>query len=167
MGITLATKFPEATNKNQPGITLPEGKTPKQTEEWPSLPTPAVGIATPAASEHATAEGKEAQVNAAKPSSSSQVNDDKANTQKFEGQPHAQRRLDLEKPVADTKLWAGPLGANTYAAKGMTLNFIAQKIQDGVKIVELDRDEVEAESEKWNKAIIFYVVGDSPTNWGC
>lgn len=36
-------------------------------------------------------------------------------------------------------------------------------IQNGEKIVELQQEEVEKETEKWRKAVIMYVVGDTPS----
>lgn len=41
--------------------------------------------------------------------------------------------------------------------------YIAPLIQDGVKVVQLQKEEVEVENDKWRKAIIMYIVGASPT----
>ncbi|XP_070039159.1 uncharacterized protein [Nicotiana tomentosiformis] len=49
------------------------------------------------------------------------------------------------------------------AARGMNLTYIAPTIQDGEKIVELNKEEVEKGSAKWRQALILYVVGEDPT----
>lgn len=75
----------------------------------------------------------------------------------------AQRQLDLVQASNEGKSWANLFTGNTLASKGMKLQFIAPIIKDGVKTVQLDKVEVERETEKWKSAMILYVVGDSPT----
>ncbi|XP_060169363.1 uncharacterized protein LOC132600313 [Lycium barbarum] len=88
----------------------------------------------------------------------------------------ASRRLELETPLgvereeqmippalAEEKNWAKLFAGNTMASKGLNLQFIALIIRDGVKIAQLEKQEVEKEAEQWTNALILYVVGDSPT----
>ncbi|XP_019250862.1 PREDICTED: uncharacterized protein LOC109229762 [Nicotiana attenuata] len=49
------------------------------------------------------------------------------------------------------------------AAKGMDLSFIAPTIKNGQVIVELSKEEVEEETQKWKQTLILYVVGSTPT----
>lgn len=42
------------------------------------------------------------------------------------------------------------------------MHFVAPTIKDGVTIFQLDRDETDKESVKWQNSMILYVVGDSP-----
>ncbi|KAF3633415.1 hypothetical protein FXO38_25604 [Capsicum annuum] len=44
----------------------------------------------------------------------------------------------------------------------MELGYVAPIVKDEAKLVQLDEDEVDQENEKWNRAAILYVVGDSP-----
>nr|XP_016465345.1 PREDICTED: uncharacterized protein LOC107788185 [Nicotiana tabacum] len=44
------------------------------------------------------------------------------------------------------------------AERGMNLTYIAPIIQDGEKIVELNKEEIEKGSAKWSQALIIYVV---------
>lgn len=41
--------------------------------------------------------------------------------------------------------------------------FIPPTIHDGVKKLQLQREEMDVENTKWQKAIILYVIGDSPS----
>ncbi|XP_070035901.1 uncharacterized protein [Nicotiana tomentosiformis] len=52
---------------------------------------------------------------------------------------------------------------NKYASRGIKLSYIAPTIQEEIKIVELEKEEVDAEMEKWRRAVILYVVGESTT----
>ncbi|XP_009798363.1 uncharacterized protein [Nicotiana sylvestris] len=45
----------------------------------------------------------------------------------------------------------------------MNLSFVAPIVQNGETIVELAKNEVEKETEKWRNALILYVVGNTPT----
>lgn len=45
----------------------------------------------------------------------------------------------------------------------MNLNFVAPIVKDGEKIIELSKEEVEQEIEKWKLALILYVMGADPT----
>ncbi|XP_019267318.1 PREDICTED: uncharacterized protein LOC109244650 [Nicotiana attenuata] len=47
--------------------------------------------------------------------------------------------------------------------KGMNLQFIAPIVQNGEKMVKLEADDVEQETEKWKNAIVIYVIGESPS----
>lgn len=47
--------------------------------------------------------------------------------------------------------------------RGTELDYIARIVQDGAKMVQLQPNDANQETEKWRKAVILYVVGDSPT----
>ncbi|PHU20157.1 hypothetical protein BC332_11308 [Capsicum chinense] len=49
------------------------------------------------------------------------------------------------------------------AGRGMELDYVAPIVQDGAKIVQLQPNDVEQETEKWRKIVILHVVGDSLT----
>ncbi|XP_075098965.1 uncharacterized protein LOC142175862 [Nicotiana tabacum] len=49
------------------------------------------------------------------------------------------------------------------AARGMNLTCIAPSIQDGEKIIELNKEKIEKGNVKWWQALILYVVGEEPT----
>ncbi|XP_060210241.1 uncharacterized protein LOC132637115 [Lycium barbarum] len=74
--------------------------------------------------------------------------------------PVTTQKEELAKTQAS---WATLVAGNKYASKGMTLTFIAPVIENGEKIVELQRAEVAKGTEKWNKAVILYVVGEDPS----
>lgn len=45
----------------------------------------------------------------------------------------------------------------------MDLVFIPPMIQDGIRKVQLQQEEIEAENAKWQKVVIMYVIGESPS----
>lgn len=59
----------------------------------------------------------------------------------------AQRKLNMA-AKKERKSWANLFTGNRFAAKGMDLEYIAPLIQDGVKVVQLQKEEVEAENDK-------------------
>ncbi|KAJ8539483.1 hypothetical protein K7X08_013735 [Anisodus acutangulus] len=63
----------------------------------------------------------------------------------------------LEKYLA--KLFTG----NIMASKGMSLQFIVPVIKNGVKVAQLEKLEIEKETEPWKNVVILYVVGESLT----
>lgn len=48
-------------------------------------------------------------------------------------------------------------------SKGMKLGYVAPTIKQGKPTACLDKSELEKENLKWKKAIILYVIGESPT----
>lgn len=48
-------------------------------------------------------------------------------------------------------------------AKGMTLQYIAYVIVEGEVIAQMQQKDNAKEVETWQNALIFYVVGNSPT----
>lgn len=52
---------------------------------------------------------------------------------------------------------------NKFAAREMSLSYIAPTIHNRGKIVELYKDEIQKGTDKWKMVVILYVVGDSPT----
>ncbi|XP_070022733.1 uncharacterized protein [Nicotiana sylvestris] len=59
--------------------------------------------------------------------------------------------------------WAGLLQENKLAAKGMNLNYIPPLMKDGEVVVQLMEEDIVEENEKWNRAVILYVVGNTPS----
>nr|XP_016436483.1 PREDICTED: uncharacterized protein LOC107762630 [Nicotiana tabacum] len=59
--------------------------------------------------------------------------------------------------------WAGLLHENKFAAKGMNPAYIPPVIQEGEVVVQLLEEDIAEENQKWNRAIIMYVVGNTPT----
>lgn len=47
--------------------------------------------------------------------------------------------------------------------RGMQLGYVPPILKQGVPTAKLCKSEVEKESAKWKKAIILYVIGDTPT----
>ncbi|OIT25390.1 hypothetical protein A4A49_28088 [Nicotiana attenuata] len=69
------------------------------------------------------------------------------------------------KSIAEEKLsssWVKLFAGNRSAENGMTLSYIAPEVVDGQFAVNLDKEEVENETEKWKKALIVYVIGETP-----
>lgn len=60
------------------------------------------------------------------------------------------------------KTWAKLFSGNRMAARGMDLVFVPPLIQDGIRKAQLKQDETKIENEKWKKAIMPYVIGESP-----
>lgn len=55
--------------------------------------------------------------------------------------------------------WNTHFTGNKLAEKGMSLNFIHPKVQNGIKVVELVKAEVDKESEQRKQDITLYVIG--------
>lgn len=47
--------------------------------------------------------------------------------------------------------------------RGMALGYIAPLIRQGIPTAKLEISEIEHEAEKWRNAVIFYVIGETPT----
>ncbi|XP_019235628.1 PREDICTED: uncharacterized protein LOC109215961 [Nicotiana attenuata] len=65
--------------------------------------------------------------------------------------------------TGEQREWEMLFNRNKMAARGMNLSYIALIIQDGVKIVELNKEKIEKGSAKWRQSLILYVVGEDPT----
>ncbi|MCD9643771.1 hypothetical protein HAX54_031470 [Datura stramonium] len=78
------------------------------------------------------------------------------------GEDLVKRKLDLQEQKVETK-WATLFTGTRLTNKGMDLSFVAPTVEDGRKVIQLLDTEVEKENEKWRKAVILYVVGESPT----
>ncbi|XP_019260265.1 PREDICTED: uncharacterized protein LOC109238288 [Nicotiana attenuata] len=76
---------------------------------------------------------------------------------------HPQVSLPTVEADKGQKQWANLFVGSSYAAKGMDLSFIAPIIKNGEVTVELCKEEIEEETQKWKLALILYVVGGSPT----
>lgn len=74
--------------------------------------------------------------------------------QQIEEEPQAKR--------PENTTWANLVENNRFGLRGMNLSFVAPIIQNGETIVELAKNEVEKETEKWRNALILYVVGNTP-----
>lgn len=59
--------------------------------------------------------------------------------------------------------WAQVAKGPLLAAQGVALNFVAPVLRDGKKIARLPKSELAEWSEKWASAMVFYVVGSTPT----
>ncbi|XP_009774607.1 uncharacterized protein [Nicotiana sylvestris] len=98
-------------------------------------------------------------------------NSNNTRSKKGEGVHAEEIRIEKQPIVIDTsaekvnegKSWANLVTGNTFAARGMGLSFVAPVIQNGEKIVELQKEEIEKEAEKWKITVIMYVVGDTPS----
>lgn len=74
-----------------------------------------------------------------------------------------QRRLQWEKNDPRGRTWENLVKGNKMASKGMELKFIPPTIINGKKVVELTREDVVSENEKWKYALIGYMIGGTPT----
>ena len=52
---------------------------------------------------------------------------------------------------------------NKLTSRGASLSFISPEIKNGSSVAKLDKSEVEKLSEFWARALIMYVVGETPT----
>lgn len=68
----------------------------------------------------------------------------------------------VEKSAAPTN-WANLFTTNKFAAKGMELEYVAPMIVEGEVVAQLQQEDIQAGIEAWKHALIFYVVGTSPT----
>ncbi|XP_075083460.1 uncharacterized protein LOC142167200 [Nicotiana tabacum] len=75
----------------------------------------------------------------------------------------AEQHMEKANNGKENKNWANLFEGNIMDAKGMNLTFIAPQIRNGVKIVQLEKEEVDRETEKWRNAVIMYVIGETPT----
>ncbi|XP_019235091.1 PREDICTED: uncharacterized protein LOC109215473 [Nicotiana attenuata] len=68
------------------------------------------------------------------------------------------------KPAEEQKKeWVNLFAGNNLASRGMSLKFIAPIVKNGEKIIELDTNEIDRETMKWQHAIVLYVMGESPS----
>ncbi|KAH0722882.1 hypothetical protein KY290_005538 [Solanum tuberosum] len=51
---------------------------------------------------------------------------------------------------------------NRNAGNGMALEYITPQFVEGEIVVQLEKEEVERETEKWNSALIVYAIGEFP-----
>nr|XP_009770224.1 PREDICTED: uncharacterized protein LOC104220956 [Nicotiana sylvestris] len=72
-------------------------------------------------------------------------------------------RQNQTKPTNLGRSWAGLLQDNKLAAKGMDLTYIPPVIQEGEVVVQILEEDIAEEKQKWNRALIMYVVGNTPT----
>lgn len=59
--------------------------------------------------------------------------------------------------------WANVVACNKLAAKGMNLEYITPIIQEGKKVVQLEKEDIDEGTVNWKQSIILYVIGYSPT----
>lgn len=67
------------------------------------------------------------------------------------------------KEVQQPEDWSGFLFKGKLNAKGAALSFVAPNIKDGKPVAQLKASELQEGNKKWCNAVIFYVVGYSPT----
>lgn len=61
------------------------------------------------------------------------------------------------------KDWAAVASGPSLAAEGMSLKFVAPVLREGKKVAQLPMDELAVGADKWAAAMVFYVVGATPT----
>lgn len=52
---------------------------------------------------------------------------------------------------------------NKIVAEGMNLSYLPPMIEEGEIVVHLLQEDIEVENQKWNKALIMYMVGSTPS----
>ncbi|KAH0679268.1 hypothetical protein KY284_020353 [Solanum tuberosum] len=60
------------------------------------------------------------------------------------------------------ELWTNLFTNNRVAVNGLSLDYIPPQMMDGKPVVQLDKDEVNLEIQKWNSALIAYFIGNVP-----
>nr|XP_016506018.1 PREDICTED: uncharacterized protein LOC107823827 [Nicotiana tabacum] len=80
-----------------------------------------------------------------------------------EGEARKTTPLATDADDKGQKQWTNLFVGSTYATKGMDLSYIAPITKNGEVRVELCKEEIEVETQKWKLALILYVVGGSPT----
>ncbi|KAK6791911.1 hypothetical protein RDI58_010992 [Solanum bulbocastanum] len=60
------------------------------------------------------------------------------------------------------ELWTNLFTNNRAVVNGLSLDYIPPQMLDGKPIVQLDKNEVNLEIQKWNSALIAYFIGDVP-----
>lgn len=58
--------------------------------------------------------------------------------------------------------WVNMFKKNRTAGNGMSLDYITPQYINGEIVVELEKEEVERKTEKWECALIVYAIGDCP-----
>lgn len=58
--------------------------------------------------------------------------------------------------------WAKLFTGNRSAKYGMHLTYISPEVVNGQYVINLDKTEVENETEKWRKSLIVNIIGDVP-----
>ncbi|WMV45435.1 hypothetical protein MTR67_038820 [Solanum verrucosum] len=71
--------------------------------------------------------------------------------------------MEKEGEEVSERKWASLFKGNRLATQGMTLQYVAPIVRNGETVVELCKAEVELEMQKWEQALILYVVGAEPT----
>lgn len=60
------------------------------------------------------------------------------------------------------EIWTSLFANNRAAANGLSLDYIPPQMLDGKPVVQLDKNEMNLETQKWNSALIAYFIGDVP-----
>lgn len=66
--------------------------------------------------------------------------------------------IDLEPNPERATLFSG----NRSTDNGMTLSYFPPQLVNGQAVVQLEKEEVDPEIEKWKCSLIVYVIRDSP-----
>ncbi|XP_019244458.1 PREDICTED: uncharacterized protein LOC109224325 [Nicotiana attenuata] len=74
-----------------------------------------------------------------------------------------EEKQNQTRPTNFGRSWVGLLHENKLAAKGMDLTYVPPVIQEGEVVVQIQEEDIVEEKQKWNRAIIMYVVGNTPT----
>ncbi|KAJ8557979.1 hypothetical protein K7X08_004745 [Anisodus acutangulus] len=68
-----------------------------------------------------------------------------------------------KKRMEEAPKWANLFNENKFDSRGMELAYIAPTIIEGRFVVQLQKEELDKENDKWQNALIIYVAGSSPT----
>lgn len=60
---------------------------------------------------------------------------------------------------SEPKLWVDVIRGNRQTSNGKAVPFVAPMVMNGVKEVEIELEDVEAEIQYWDNALIMYAIG--------
>ncbi|CAK8568835.1 unnamed protein product [Lathyrus sativus] len=59
----------------------------------------------------------------------------------------------------DRKLWVDIINDNRNPSKGLTMEYVAPKVVNGMIEIDIEQEDIETEIHFWDNALILYVVG--------
>ncbi|CAK8570661.1 unnamed protein product [Lathyrus sativus] len=60
----------------------------------------------------------------------------------------------------ERKLWVDIINDNWNPAKGLTVEYVAPKVVNGMIEIDIEQEDIETEIRFWDNALILYIVGD-------
>ncbi|CAK8560653.1 unnamed protein product [Lathyrus sativus] len=96
----------------------------------------------------------------AEPSTTPTVNEDVTNIEKL---AQATTETLTEPPQVksdERKLWVDVISDNRNPVKGLSMEYVAPKVINGVIEIDIEQEDIETELRFWDNALILYVVGD-------